>query len=464
MMILFILSVYLPIDSWQNELLEEMQVRGVHFAHFPSVRPYDIAELNSVDYSFLSDKTWLPNLSAKVHYDTITVLRAKPSVYYDWSGFSVCVQPVFKFGHDSLPPYRVFNISDRELFSADYERAYAKYAGKHFGLFIGRERFSIGPSPRYNLLLSGYSAPMDWFSYSMQSNKLRFSFFLSRLDDRYTKPLEYVGDTITQYIDARRYLTVKRLDFSPYSWLNFGLSEATVFGGENYSLHLYHLNPVVFVQAYQYNWDDDVNFFLSFDTKVFLNNFALYAALLIDDFQLETDNNGEPHHWGLNIGTEIADLAGLENSFLIFEYTAVSRYTYCHFVPYQRYQYLETSIGSPYGPDYDEIFTKLTYHITKTIDLFAQIAYLRKGEGKISALWPIPEYPREPGTFFPQGNLLSGTVQKSIDSGVGARYFLQDQLAVELYAGFLHIDAAKHILGAGETSLVMRLQVDVFNL
>jgi hypothetical protein len=463
MILFFILSVYLPIDSWQNELAEEMQVRGVHFTRFPSMRPYDIAELNLVDYPFFSDRLWLPNLSARAHYDTINVLRVKPSVYYDWSGFSICVQPVFKFGDDSLPPYRVFNVSDRELFSADYERAYAKYAGKNFGLFIGRERFSIGPSPRYNLLLSGYSALMDWFSYSMQSNKLRFSFFLTRMDDWYTKPQEYVGDTITQYIDARRYLTVKRLDFSPYPWLNFGLSEATVFGGEDYTLQLYHLNPVVFVQAYQYNWDDDVNFFLGFDTKVFFNNLAFYAALLIDDFQLETDNNGEPHHWGINVGTEIADIVGIKNSFWVLEYTAVSRYTYCHFVPYQRYQYLETSIGSPYGPDYDEIFTKLTYHITKTIDLFAQIAYLRKGEGDISTLWPIPEYPREPGTFFPEGNLLSGTVQKSIDSGIGARYFLQNQFAVELYVGFLHLDDAKHIIGAGENSLVIRLQVDVLN-
>jgi len=305
---------------------------------------------------------------------------------------------------------------------------------------------------------------MDWLSYSLHSNKLRFSFFLTRMEDWHTKPLEYVGDTITQYIDARRYLTIKRLDFSPCAWLNFGLSEATVFGGEDYVLQLYHFNPVVFVQAYQYNWDDDVNFFLGFDTKIFLNNCAFYCALLIDDFQLEHDSNEEPHHWGVNIGAEIADIAGIRNSFWALEYTAVSRYTYCHFVPYQRYQYRGTSIGSPYGPDYDEIFTRFTYHVMKTIDLFAQISYLRKGEGHVSTLWTIPEYPREPGTHFPQGNILSGIVQRSIDSGIGARYFFQDRMAAELYVGFLNIDNTANISGAREKSMVIKLQIDVFSL
>lgn len=460
MILLFILSVYLPIDSWQNELIEEMQVRGVHFTRFPSVRPYDIAEIELADGHFLSDRLWLPSFSCKAYYDTITVLRLKPSVYYDWSNFSICVQPVVKFGEDSLPPDKVF----ADLFSADYERAYIKYRSEHFGVFIGRERFVIGPSPRYNLLLSGYSAPMDWVSYFLQSDRLRFSFFLTRLDDLYTKRLEYVGDTITQYINARRYLSIKRLDFTPFHWLNFGLSESAVFGGENYVLELYHFNPVVFVQAYQYNWNKDVNFFLSFDARVFFNNLSFYAALLLDDFQLEQDPNDEPNHWGVNIGAEVADIFSAGNTFWIIEYTAVSRYTYCHFIPYQRYHYLGTSIGSPFGPDYDEIFTKFIYHVSASFDIFAQVQYQRKGEGQVLTIWPIPENPREPGTFFPAENFLSGTIEKSANLSIGSRYFWKDRLALELLVGLLRIDDFRHVLGAQENSAFIRFQADLINL
>lgn len=459
MIIFFLLSVYLPIDSWQNELLEEIQVRGIHFEKFPSVRPYHTRALNSQDNFQSDDRLWLPNISGRIQYDTISIFRLKPTVYYDVSNFSICVQPVVKFGDDSLPPSKLF----MDLFSAHYERAYISYHGRHVGAFIGRERFAIGPSPRYNLLLSGYSAPMDWISYFVQSSKLRFSFFLARLEDMQTKPLEYVGDTISGEIDAKRYLTVKRLDFSPYPWLNFGLSEAAVFGGENYTLQLYHLNPVVFVQAYQYNWAHDVNFFLNFDAKVFFNNISFYASLLLDDFQLETDPNREPNHWGINVGSEMADVLGIENSFWVLEYTALSRYTYCHFVPYQRYHYRETLIGSPYGPDYDEIFTKFTYHLTEMIDIFAQIAYLRKGEETFLTLWPIPE-PREQGTFFPENNFLSGTTQKTVDLGIGARYFMGNLLAIELFAGFSHFNEFKHVSDEQKNSAVIRVQVDMFHL
>ena len=463
MTLFFVFAVYLPIDSWQNELLEEISVRAEEKLAFPSMRPYDIAIFGSPDYVYSNERLWLPNISGEVRYDTVSVLRIKPALYYTWLEFSVCVQPVFKFGDDSLPPYRVFQLSDRDLFSADYERAYVKYTGEHFGAFIGRERFAVGPSPRYNLILSGHTAPMDWLGFFLQSKKLRFSFLLTRLDEMDTKPLEYVGDTITQYIEARRYLTVKRLDFSPFQWLNFGLSEAAIFGGENYALELYHLNPVIFIQAYQYNWGDDVNFFLNFDAKVFFNDMAIYAALLLDDFQMEEDSNGEPNHWGFNVGIEIADIIGIDNSFLLLEYTAVSRYTYCHFVPYQRYQYLETSIGSPYGPDYDELFAKFIYHFTEKVDIFTQLVFLRKGQGNISAIWPIPEYPRQPGTYFPEDNFLSGTVKKTINVGIGARCFLTNKLAAELFVGFLHADNAENIFGNQESSAVLHLQMDVLN-
>jgi hypothetical protein len=464
MIFLFVFSIYLPFDSWQNEYIEEMQVRGHYITRFPSIHPYEHTGLDSLRIIENENRLWLPNISSCIEHDSITVFRLKPALYYSWLDFSTCVQPVFKFGDDGLPPNRVFRVFDRDLFSADYERAYIKYSQKYFSVFVGRERFAIGPSARYNLLVSGYSAPMDWAGYFVRSDILSFTFLFSRLDNMNTKPLAYINDTITQFIDARRYLTVKRFDFSPYTWLNFGLSEAAIFGGENYGLELYHFNPVVFIQAFQYNLNHDVNFFLSFDTKIYFNNIALYGVLLLDDFQIENDSNREPHHWGMGAGIEMADIAGIKKTFWILEYNAVSRFTYCHFVPYQRYQYRETAIGSPYGPDHDEIFTKFTFHATDAIDVFGQFTFLRKGEGEIASLWPIPEYPRQEGVFFPADNFLSGIVEQSIHTGLGARYFFQDCLALELYAGLSIYQNFNHVAELDETSMMFRCQIDFLDL
>jgi len=459
-LVLCLWTIFIPIDSWQNEILEEIQVRGYPITCFPSVRPYDLHGLDYPAEDMLWTNIWLPNLPAQLEFDTVAVLRIKPALFYQWSAGTVFLQPVIKFGEDSLHPSKKFE----DLFSADYERAYVNYTADIFTLFIGRERFSIGPSPRYNLLLSGYSTPMDWLHYSLQSPKLKFSFYITRLDDLYAKTLEYSGDTISEYINAKRYLTIKRFDYSPCDWLNFGLAEGAVFGGEEFSLEIYHFNPLVFLQAYQFNYDKDMNLFLGVDGRIFLNNLSFYVSLLFDDFQLEKDPNDEPNHWGINIGAEFADPLRLKNIFWMVEYTAVSRYTYCHFTPYQRFKYLNTPIGSPFGPDYDEIYTKFIYHMSPRLDVYAQISHQRKGESNIDSEWPIPENPRVSGTSFPPDNFLSGIVQRSSDLGIGIRLFYYSWFMCDGFVGYSSIENFGHREAESERFFIARLQIALFNL
>lgn len=457
-LLLAVLSVHIPIHSWQSEILEERQVRGINTIRFPSVRPF-----NS-DSTILSDTTIHPlqllNFSLEGLYDTVKTLRLRPGLQYEWSHFTLALEPMMKFGTDSLPPSKVF----MNRFSADYERAYIKAQLSQCEMFIGRERVSIGPSPRYNLLISGRSAPMDWLSYSVFSRKLRLSFFISRLEDMHTKPLAYQGDTISQYITARRYLSIKRLDYSPTSWLNFGISESAIFGGEGYALELYHFNPIVFLQAYQYNWNKDVNFFLLFDGKVYRKNMCFYGQLLMDDFQLEEDPNNEPHHLAINVGAQIADFLNWRNTYWHLEYTATTRYTYCHFTPYQRYHYLDVPIGPPQGCDFDEVYLKYVYHFPHHIDLYSSCTYLRKGENRIDSLWPIPEYPRVEGTMFPDDNFLAGVVQHSITGAIGMRMIQYSWFQWDLKIGLTHIINADHVRGIVENNLSVAVGVEIVDL
>lgn len=460
MILLFILTIYLPIDSWQHEILEELQVRGEYVTRFPSARPYDSEDVKMYGTTLLGKRIWLPNITIDARHDTVDVVRLKPALFYEWSSFSVFMQPVVKFGKDSLPPFNEF----MDLFSSDYERAYVRYRTEHFHAFIGRERFALGPSPRYNLLLSGYSAPMDWLQYSFNTDYFKFSFYFSRLDDIFTKPLEYVGDTITEYIHASRYLSIRRLDFSPTEWLHFSFSEAATFGGEHYTLSVYHFNPIILLHTYQYNWDKDANLFFHLDARLFLKNFSCYAALLVDDFQLEEDPNNEPHHLGFNCGVEVADFLNFQKTFWMIEYTALSRYMYTHFVPYQRYHYVNTPIGSHYGPDYDELYTKFVYHMNSKIDLYAQGSYSRKGETNIENPWPIPEVPRQEGTFFPADNFLAGIVQTSFNVSIGVRFFHRQLFFSDVVIGYCHINNFGHEDGTTRNFLSVKIQLGLLHL
>jgi hypothetical protein len=467
MILFFILAFSYPIEGWQSEVLEEMQVRDYHFTRFPSVRPYDLKE-DQMDsyYDSLSGtdieppRTWLANSSFDLRYDTLKVLRFKPRLYADWSDFSFILQPVIKFGRDSMPPDRVF----AGLFAADNERASVRYSNPYFGFFIGREKFALGPSPRYNLILSGYGPAMDWLHYRLGSRIFRISYYLSQLDDMTCKPYEFVGDTFTRMIQARRFLVIKRLDVSPAAWINFSFSEAAAFGGENYTLTPYQFNPVVLLHTYQHNDNKDANIFFNLDGKIFFKQSAIYAALLVDDFQLDPDPNGEPNHLGINIGLESADRL-FNRTFFMVEYTRVSRWTYCIFAPYDRYQYQGHPIGSPYGPDYDEVFGKYVCHIRPAaLDLYLQAAYLRKGENQVNSIWPIPDPERVPGTEFPANNFLSGVVQRSVELSAGVRIFARPNYALDMAFGFIQAVNYRHLSGVSKIYPTVRFQFDLLDL
>ncbi|MBN2621616.1 hypothetical protein JXB22_11095 [candidate division WOR-3 bacterium] len=453
----FFCSFYFPIDSWQTEVLEELQVRGEYHPAFTGIRPFTI-DRDDPALMHAQHKLWNPVFSLASYHDTVSVVRVKPSIAYSWRSFALMVQPVVKFGDDSLPPDNKF----MDMFSSHYERAYVKFESRYADIFVGRERFAAGPSSRNNLLLSGHSAPMDWLGYALHATRFKLTFLFSRLDDLHVKPYEYVGDTITRYIDAERYLTIKRLDIVPFEWLQLGLTEAGVFGGEHYSLEVYHFNPVVFLQAYQYNWNKDVNFFLQFDAKCFFNDWCVYGALMMDDFQLEADPNNEPHHLGFSAGLEAADPFGLRRTFWMVEYTAVTRFTYTHFVPFQRYFYQSTPIGPPNGPDHDEISGKVVYHVLSVWDVYTQTSYLRKGETRITDPWPIPE-PREPGTSFPEDNFLSGIVQKSLSIDLGARVFPSTMIACDVMVGITMIDNYQHVIDEERHFFTLQACLHFFN-
>lgn len=450
-------SFYFPIDSWQTEVLEELQVRGEYRPQFPGLRPYMI-DRDDPALTAVRHTLWPPVFSTTAYAETVNVVRFKPSFVYSWSSFSLMIQPVVKFGDDSLPPDNKF----MDLFSSHYERAFVRFESQYADIFVGRERFAVGPSPRNNLLISGCSAPMDWLGYALHAKRFKLTFLFSRLDDLYTKPLEYIGDTITQYIDVERYITVKRLDYTPFDWLYLGFTETGVFGGEHFSLEVYHFNPVVLLQAYQYNWNKDVNFFFQFDVKCFFKNACMFGTLIMDDFQLEKDPNDEPHHLGYTIGVEFADPFNIRSTFWILEYNAVTRFTYTHFIPYQRYQYRGTLIGSPYGPDHDEIFCKVVYHPALTWDVYTQASFVRKGETSINDPWPIPENPRIPGTYFPDDNFLSGVVENSISLGFGGRFFLTSFITGDAMIGLTMIDNYQHISGDEKTFVTGKIQVHLF--
>ena len=445
-------SGYLFIEDIQNELMNELRLRGVYLAEYPSIRPYYNLK-DRLDEHWLIERAMLPTLDIGwIYYNTTNLFRTKGKLSYHTDGFSLLVQPVFKIGKDGLHPLRYF----KEKVAGDYERAYVRFHTDRFSFLLGRDRVSIGPSPYNNLLLGGEGFPLDMLMASYEERRFRFTFLFSRLEDIEARLVDFDNiegyDRDTSRYLQRRYLAIRRLDFKPKRLLGLdipwikditvGLSEATLFGGVGVLPDLYRLNPLVSGYIYQWIREEDANILWSIDTRVDLMGFAIYGQLLIDDFQYEPVPSREPNCIGLNIGIEFIDPFGFEQTFFNIEYTKVSRWTYTSIRPCTRYNYRGLPLGHPNGPDFDKFSVRGVYRPTRNLDITGRFFYRRKGNTSVETLWPIP--PGETGSYFPYNNFLSGVVETSFNIKGGIRFYGLPGVTVIAEVGFGKANNFRH--------------------
>jgi hypothetical protein len=121
-----------------------------------------------------------------------------------------------------------------------------------------------------------------------------------------------------------------------------------------------------------------------------LDKVIFYGELMVDDFPWKQSEAGEHPKIGINAGAEWV----LGKNYFLAEYSTVSKWSYGHLTPWQRYTYMGYGIGNSYGPDFDEIFIGVNHHFSKKLDILLDASFLRKGEGTIGESYP-DEFPEE---------------------------------------------------------------------
>ncbi|MDI6841030.1 MAG: capsule assembly Wzi family protein [bacterium] len=426
--------LYVPSNDQLIETIEELRVRGLPIVRYPNIKNYFIKEIPKQEWldEWLTYKIRQPVFKTETTLDSTSDVRVTTFISYEKEPIDIILEPAVKFGNSQLWPTKKYKIA-----AADYERVFTRVAVKSFSFLLGKERFAIGQSPRHNLLLSGSFPPMDGVLAAYENLRFKISFLFSRLEDLLADTLEYMfnGDTIyTDTVNSRRFISLHRVDLLPKDWINIGFTEAVIYGGPNVIPDLHYLNPIALWLPYQFIKGVDNNIFWGIDGRIDIKNLAVYGELLIDDFQLLPDAQKEPNHIGCMVGIEVADPLKLQRIFILSEYTRITRWTYTSFIPWQRWEYLGYPIGHPMGPDFDNVFAKVTYHFTPTVDFYGEISYTRHGGGKVNALWPIPEHPRINGTYFPTNNFLSPTVQTYLDTRLGISIFKISRYNLNIFA------------------------------
>ena len=198
---------------------------------------------------------------------------------------------------------------DKEEWATAYIRdSYLLYKKNNIEIFGGRTLRNFGALNEYGLLLSNNPYSFDHYGFSSNNEKIKYSFYCTRLNDvkkgldsqGMVIPFEYDdnenlivddnGDPILTEVETKRYFSIQRLDFKVSNNFQGALSAATIYGGPNQGFIADFINPINLYYLSQRNNQTQMNNFYQLSLFYKINNSSIYFDFLIDDIIV----NNEP--------------------------------------------------------------------------------------------------------------------------------------------------------------------------
>lgn len=294
----------------------------------------------------------------------------------------------------------------------DFKRSYLQYKFAAFGdtefdILIGRDNVYWGTGPERSVSISDNSPPFELVRLTAKIGDLKATAFISQLNST------WYDDGTTRYL-AKRFLSAHRLDYQFRDWLEIGISEMVLYGGDVQALQWKYVNPFIPYYAVQYNANKDDNILLSFDAAVRpVDGLRLYTEWLADDFQYQSDSN-DPHAVAWITGFDWYPLFMERQLGIHSAYVRINRWTYTHLEPDNQFTHFGAIIGHPIGTDADLFSCRLSYQATPSALIETRFSHQRNGEADVTDRFYGEDFESIP---FP-----SGTVERLSEIRVGWRY------------------------------------------
>lgn len=320
----------------------------------------------------------------------------------------------------------------------DFKRAYLQYnlisfGDVEFNILAGRDYIYWGASPDKSVGISDNSPPFEHIRLTglipCKIGTLKASAFTAQLNSTWN------DDGTTRYL-AKRYLSAHRIDYQYSDWLEMGIAEWVLYGGDAQSVKWHYLNPILPYYAVQYNAKNDDNIMLSFDVALLpIDGVRLYAEWLADDFQYQSDSN-DPHATSWLTGIEWYPLFIERKLGIHTEYVRVNRWTYTHLDPDNQFTHFGTVIGHPIGTDADMFSFRISYHASPSSIIESRYSHQRNGEADITDRFYGEDFENIP---FP-----SGVVEALTEIGIGWNYRPLTALKGSIYYSWRNTQNLEH--------------------
>jgi hypothetical protein len=219
-------------------------------------------------------------------------------------------------------------------------------------LFLGRMNRNFGTLNDYGLIMSDYSYAFDHFGFSATGDQLKYSFYVSRLNDILGEDTQGITMPTDTLMTTKRYWAIQRLDWRISKNFQIAFSEATVYGGPDQNWIASFLNPVHFFYSTQRNQKVEMN--SSWQINIFwkpCNRIGMYFDLFADDLIINNesgvnDRDRYPDRLGFLWKISFTDVFQ-EKSLTSIRYVRIWNETYTSYRTFENYRYFNKSIGYP---------------------------------------------------------------------------------------------------------------------
>ncbi len=266
----------------------------------------------------------------------------------------------------------------------DFAEGYARYDGGIVSAQVGRERLLWGSGYGEKLTISDNIGLFDFLRADVHYKAFRYTFMHAWLMGQESDvPFTLPSDTSATFYEptaADKYLAAHRFELSFPKVLDIGFQEMVIYS--NRAPDLAYLNPLMLLESAQRARGDRDNTFWLFDLRThFLHNLELTGTILYDDFNLPDLFSGKwSDRYGWQAGMYYADMFDIPNTALMVEYTRIQPYVFSHGRSRDdNYTSLGRLIGTPIGPNADNLFFGLDYWPLRNLTFSLRVNLMRKG-------------------------------------------------------------------------------------
>ena len=308
-------------------------------------------------------------------------------------------------------------------FTGDFKRVYVRFPLSKLEIMVGRDQISWGTGFRGTVGTSDNSPPFNLILFRGRFGPIKGTAFTAQLDRMWH---DQEGPT-RRYL-ADRYLSGHRLDWLVNDWIEVGISELVLYGGEARGVEWQYLNPVLPYYASQFNADTDDNVMFLLEGAIRpVDGLRLYGEWLIDDFQYVAGDDPNAVAW--LAGVVWNRLLASRKVNIRGEYARANRWVYTHLVQENQFTHFGLIIGHRIGIDADTFYLEGGYLINANTRVALFYEFERQGEASVEDRYQGEDFKAIP---FP-----SGVVERQDRLGVQLVY--EPVRAWQLNLSYQHI-------------------------